>query len=132
MAIFASMSVATAERREPAPPSLSVVVPVFNEERNVRPMTEALAPPLAALGAPYEIIFVDDGSSDGTLRELRAVCEADARVRFVALRRNFGKAAALSVGFAEARGARVVTLDGDLQDGPREIPKLLARLDEGC
>ena len=81
---------------------------------------------------PYEIIFVDDGSSDGSLQILQDLYERDREhVRVIQFRRNFGKTAALTAGFARARGEIVVTLDADLQDDPSELPKLLAKLDEG-
>jgi glycosyltransferase involved in cell wall biosynthesis len=109
---------------------VSVIVPLFNEEQSLRPLYEELA---AALGpAPaWEVVFVDDGSTDGSYAELRRLHEAFANVRVVQLRRNFGKAAALSAGFQQARGEMVVTIDADLQDDPAEIPHLLAKLDEG-
>jgi len=111
--------------------SLSAVIPVFNEEASVRPLADALGATLGALGRPYEIIFVDDGSTDATPAALREAAASNPRVRVVALRTNVGKAAALSAAFAHARGEVVVTLDGDLQDDPTEIPKLLAALAAG-
>jgi glycosyltransferase involved in cell wall biosynthesis len=109
---------------------ISVVVPVHDEERSVRPLLEEIA---AALDArqPWEAVFVDDGSTDSTFAELTRLHDAHDNVRVVRLRRNFGKATALDAGFAEAAGEIVVTIDGDLQDDPAEIPRLLAKLDEG-
>lgn len=118
---------------EPVPPQLiSVVVPVFNEEESVEPLVGELREALARVGRPSEIIFVDDGSTDGTPAALdRLVSEHD-EVTVVTLRRNFGKAVALMAGFREARGEVVVTIDGDLQDDASEIPVLLAELDAGA
>jgi glycosyltransferase involved in cell wall biosynthesis len=110
---------------------ISVVVPVHNEERSVALLYDELRSALEPLGTPWEAIFVDDGSSDGTFGALTRLHNAQANVRVVRLRRNFGKAAALGAGFDQAQGDTVVTLDGDLQDDPAEIPRLLAKLDEG-
>src|SRR6266550_3076737 len=110
---------------------ISVVVPVHNEERSVALLYDELRSALEPLGTPWEAIFVDDGSSDGTFAALTRLHNAADNVRVVRLRRNFGKAAALVAGFDQAHGETVVTIDGDLQDDPAEIPRLLAKLDEG-
>jgi glycosyltransferase involved in cell wall biosynthesis len=110
---------------------ISVVVPVHDEERSVALLHEELAAALDPLGTPWEAVFVDDGSTDGTFGALTRLHAAHEHVRVVRLRRNFGKAAALQAGFEEARGEVVVTIDGDLQDDPAEIPRLLAKLEEG-
>jgi dolichol-phosphate mannosyltransferase len=110
---------------------ISVVVPVHNEERSVALLYDELRSALEPLGVPWEAIFVDDGSSDGTFGALTRLHSGVENVRVVRLRRNFGKAAALVAGFDQARGETVVTIDGDLQDDPAEIPRLLAKLDEG-
>lgn len=110
---------------------ISVVVPVHNEERTVALLLDELASTLDGLGCPWEAVFVDDGSTDGTFSALTRLHAGSERVRVVRLRRNFGKAAALQAGFAQACGEIVVTMDGDLQDDPAEIPRLLAKLDEG-
>ncbi len=110
---------------------ISVVVPVHNEERSVALLADELESALQPLGTPWETIFVDDGSTDGTYAALTRLHDAREDVRVVRLRRNFGKAAALAAGFAQARGEVIVTIDGDLQDDPAEIPHLLAKLDEG-
>jgi len=110
---------------------ISVVVPVFNEERSVALLVDELDSALQPVGTPWETIFVDDGSIDGTFAALTRLHAARDDVVVVRLRRNFGKAAALAAGFAQARGDVIVTLDGDLQDDPAEIPHLLAKLDEG-
>jgi glycosyltransferase involved in cell wall biosynthesis len=110
---------------------LSVVVPLFNEAPTVRALYDELCGALDPLGLAWEAIYVDDGSTDGSYAELtRLHAEVD-NVRVVRLRRNFGKAAALTAGFLQAAGHTIVTLDADLQDDPAEIPRLLARLDEG-
>ena len=110
---------------------ISVVIPVHNEERSVALLLDELDSALEPLGRPWEAVFVDDGSDDGTFSALTRLHAAADNVRVVRLRRNFGKAAALQAGFEEARGDVVVTIDGDLQDDPTEIPRLLAKLDEG-
>ena len=110
---------------------ISVVVPVHDEERSVALLYDELRSALEPLGAPWEAIFVDDGSTDGTFAALTRLHNAEQNVRVVRLRRNFGKAAALVAGFDQAQGETVVTIDGDLQDDPAEIPRLLAKLDEG-
>ena len=110
---------------------VSVVLPVLDEVESLGVLYRELTEVLEGLGRPYELIFVDDGSADGSFPLIEKLHRADARVRAVQLRRNFGKAAALAVGFREARGDVIVTLDADLQDDPAEIPRLLARLEEG-
>jgi len=110
---------------------ISVVVPVHNEERSVALLLDELGSALDGIGRPWEAVFVDDGSTDGTFSALTRLHAASDNVRIVRLRRNFGKAAALQAGFEEARGDVIVTIDGDLQDDPAEIPRLLAKLDEG-
>ncbi len=110
---------------------ISVVVPLFNEERSLETLYREIADALDQQGQPYEVIFVDDGSTDGSLAVLGQLHSETTNVIVVHLRRNFGKAAALQAGFHEARGDTVVTMDADLQDDPSEIPQLLAKLDEG-
>jgi glycosyltransferase involved in cell wall biosynthesis len=110
---------------------ISVVVPMHNEERSVALLYDELRSVFEPLDVPWEAIFVDDGSTDGTFAALTRLHSAAGNVRIVRLRRNFGKAAALVAGFDQARGEIVVTMDGDLQDDPAEIPRLLAKLDEG-
>jgi dolichol-phosphate mannosyltransferase len=110
---------------------ISVVVPVHDEERSVALLYDELRSALQPLDTPWEAIFVDDGSTDGTFSALTRLHDAETNVRVVRLRRNFGKAAALVAGFDQASGETVVTIDGDLQDDPSEIPRLLAKLDEG-
>jgi dolichol-phosphate mannosyltransferase len=110
---------------------ISVVVPVHDEERSVALLYDELRSALQPLDTPWEAIFVDDGSTDGTFAALTRLHDGETNVRVVRLRRNFGKAAALVAGFDQAAGDTVVTIDGDLQDDPSEIPRLLAKLDEG-
>ncbi len=110
---------------------ISVVVPVYNEERSVGLLYEELQAALDPLPDEWEVVYVDDGSTDDSFSALTRLHSRAGNVRVVRLRRNFGKAAALAAGFAEATGDIVVTLDGDLQDDPSEIPHLLAKLDEG-
>src|SRR5262249_43293914 len=111
--------------------ALSLVVPVYNEEESLRPLYETLTAQLAQGGQAYEIIFVDDGSSDASFTVLRALHEQDAHVRVVRFRRNFGKTPALVAGFQHARGEIIFTMDADLQDDPTEIPAFLEKLAEG-
>ncbi len=110
---------------------ISVVAPVYNEERSVVLLYEELQAALDPVAESWEAVYVDDGSTDGTFAALTRLHSRAANVRVVRLRRNFGKAAALAAGFAQAHGDIVVTIDGDLQDDPGEIPRLLAKLDEG-
>ncbi len=110
---------------------ISVVVPVRNEERSVALLHDELDSALEPLGTDWETIFVDDGSTDGTYAALTRLHAKGGNVTIIRLRRNFGKAAALAAGFARARGDVIVTIDGDLQDDPAEIPRLLVKLEEG-
>jgi glycosyltransferase involved in cell wall biosynthesis len=110
---------------------ISVVVPLLNEEHSLEALYQELASALEARDEPWEVVFVDDGSTDGSLGVLTRLHDESTNVVVVHLRRNFGKAAALQAGFLEARGDVVVTIDADLQDDPAEIPQLLAKLDEG-
>jgi len=110
---------------------ISVVVPVRDEERTVEPLYDELAAALGELGEPWEVVYVDDGSRDGTQAALARLHESSSNVRVVRMRRNAGKATALDAGFAVLEGDVVVTIDGDLQDDPAEIPRLLEKLDEG-
>jgi glycosyltransferase involved in cell wall biosynthesis len=110
---------------------ISVVVPVHDEDRSVELLYDELASALEPLGRPWEAVFVDDGSTDGSFAALTRLNDRASNVRVVRLRRNFGKAAALAAGFRHAQGDVVVTIDADLQDDPAEIPRLLAKLDEG-
>jgi glycosyltransferase involved in cell wall biosynthesis len=110
---------------------ISVVVPLLNEEQTLEALYDEIAQALERQGQPFEVVFVDDGSTDGSLAVLSQLTAETTNVVVVHLRRNFGKAAALQAGFQEAQGDVVVTIDADLQDDPAEIPQLLAKLDEG-
>ncbi|MDO8690170.1 MAG: glycosyltransferase family 2 protein [Dehalococcoidia bacterium] len=110
-------------------PKLSVIVPVYNERESLAPLYEQLEKALE--GDTYEIIFVNDGSWDGSAQALDTIQAANPRVRVIHFRRNFGKAAALAAGFKLSNGEMVITLDADLQDDPAEIPRLVATLEEG-
>jgi glycosyltransferase involved in cell wall biosynthesis len=110
---------------------ISVVVPVYNEEQSLRPLYDALTAALEHLGQSYEIVFVDDGSRDGSFATLEALHTQDSRIRVIRFRRNFGKTPALVAGFSHARGSIVFTMDADLQDDAEEMSKFLAKLDEG-
>jgi len=113
---------------ESVPVPLSVVVPVYNEEPNVDELYERIA---AVVTGPAEFIFVDDGSTDGTFARLERLAARDSRVVIIRFRRNFGQTAALSAGIDHATGPVIVPIDGDLQNDPADIPRLLAKLDEG-
>ncbi|HEY4033111.1 MAG TPA: glycosyltransferase family 2 protein [Ktedonobacteraceae bacterium] len=111
---------------------LSIVVPVMNEMQSVRLLFEKLSAQLEQVGQRYEIVFVDDGSTDDTFGALKKLHdEYPEVVRVIRFRRNFGKTAALVAGFSRCRGSIIFTMDGDLQDDPQEIPRFLAKLDEG-
>lgn len=107
-------------------PELSVVVPLRDEEMNVGPLYEELTRALVPMAIPYELILVEDGSTDGTFLKLAGIQRRDPRVRVLRFSRNFGQTAAFAAGFAHARGRFIATLDGDLQNDPADIPKLLA------
>jgi glycosyltransferase involved in cell wall biosynthesis len=110
---------------------ISVVVPLLNEEHSLEVLYREIADALDSQSQPFEVVFVDDGSTDGSMDVLTRLNAETTNVVVVHLRRNFGKAAALQAGFLEARGDVIVTIDADLQDDPAEIPQLLAKLDEG-
>jgi glycosyltransferase involved in cell wall biosynthesis len=114
-----------------AAPEISVFLPVFNEEPNLRPLHEKLDASLAQLGRSAEIIYVDDGSSDGSLSVLREIAARDDRVRVIALRRNYGQTPAMAAGIDAARGEVLIPMDADLQNDPADIARLLEKLDEG-
>jgi glycosyltransferase involved in cell wall biosynthesis len=116
---------------ETGAPTLSVVVPFYNEEHNVLEMLQRLTTELEKIGRPYEIIAVDDGSTDATFAKLRECFACYEHLRVVSFRRNFGQTAALSAGINMARGAVIITIDGDLQNDPADIPKLLDKINEG-
>jgi glycosyltransferase involved in cell wall biosynthesis len=115
---------------EPTEVEVSVLVPVKDEEATIRELATRVTAVLDRIGRSFELIFVDDGSADGTVQRIREAHAVDRRVKLVRLRRNFGKAAALSAGFDQCRGQIILTMDGDLQDDPDEIPRFLEALEE--
>jgi glycosyltransferase involved in cell wall biosynthesis len=117
--------------RTPHSPRLSVFLPVYNEEENLERLNEKLLQALAQLGCSFEIIYVDDGSSDRSLELLARFAAQEGRVRVLALRRNYGQTAAMSAGIHAARGEVLIPMDADLQNDPADIARLLAKLDEG-
>ncbi|MCS7023944.1 MAG: glycosyltransferase family 2 protein [Bryobacteraceae bacterium] len=110
---------------------ISIVIPIHNEEPAILPLYDRLTAVMEELRKPYEILFVDDASTDRSFELLANLVETDARLKVIRLRRNFGQTAALSAGFDEAQGDVIISLDGDLQHEPEDIPKLLAKLEEG-
>jgi glycosyltransferase involved in cell wall biosynthesis len=139
-----SVQIAAATRAASAPPpvaaaseataaevDISVLVPVLDEAETVEELGARVAAVLDSVGSRFEILFVDDGSRDGTAERVRAAHGRDPRVKLLRLRRNFGKAAALSAGVEHSSGRIVITMDGDLQDDPEEIPRLLGMLETG-
>jgi len=126
----------TLTRDETAPssgdaPEVSIFLPVYNEEPNLMPLHAKLDEALKALDRSAEIVYVDDGSTDGSLKILREIAEVDARVRVVALRRNYGQTAAMAAGIDAASGKVLIPMDADLQNDPADIKRLLQKLDEG-
>ncbi len=111
--------------------NISIVVPLYNEEESLRKLYDAVADAVKPLGREWEIIFVNDGSTDGSLEVLRSLHAEHGNVTVISLGRNLGKSAALAVGFREATGDAVITMDADLQDDPAEIPALLTEMDKG-
>lgn len=109
----------------------SIVVPFYNEQENIPPLYLKLTEVMDAIGEPYEMVFIDDGSRDNTYKVLEDIYEHDRRVNLVRLRRNFGQTAALKAGFDYSRGDVIISMDGDLQHDPVEIPQFLEKLEEG-
>ncbi|MDQ1707261.1 MAG: hypothetical protein QOJ88_472 [Pyrinomonadaceae bacterium] len=124
-----STELATSGRKET--PELSIFLPVYNEEPNLPPLHAKLDSALKTLGRTAEIIYVDDGSTDGSLRVLRELARGDERVRVVALRRNYGQTAAMAAGIDAASGDVLIPMDADMQNDPADIARLLDKLDEG-
>lgn len=110
---------------------VSVVIPVYNEKENIQRLNASLLGVLKTLDRPFEIIYVDDGSSDGTFSILQNICAESHYVKAIRFRRNFGQTAAMAAGFEYAKGATIVAMDGDMQNDPADIPRLLAKLEEG-
>jgi len=133
MKTYAAETLARAEQttEERERPELSIFLPVYNEEPNLPPLHAKLDHALRTLGRTAEIIYVDDGSTDGSLKVLRQIAQADERVRVVALRRNYGQTAAMAAGIDAATGDVLIPMDADMQNDPADIARLLAKLDEG-
>lgn len=110
---------------------LSIVIPLLNEQLNIRPLYGELAKVLAKIDGAHEILFIDDGSTDDSFNILLELRKTDERVRIIRFRRNFGQTAAIAAGFEHAKGNVIVTMDGDLQNDPNDIPKLLSKIEEG-
>lgn len=111
--------------------SLTVLVPLLNEEESLKPLVEAIYKAVSPLEIATEILFVDDGSKDKSLKIIKELKAQDNRIRCVSFRKNYGKSAALHIGFRESEGDVIITMDADLQDDPAEIPNLIAKLEEG-
>src|SRR5258707_11578230 len=109
---------------------LSIVIPIHNEEPSLLPLYDRLTSVLETVQRPYEILFVDDASTDRSFELLANLVETDSRLKVIRLRRNFGQTAALSAGFHEAKGKVIIAMDGDLQHDPDDISALLAKIDE--
>ncbi|HSW45005.1 MAG TPA: glycosyltransferase family 2 protein [Phycisphaerae bacterium] len=120
-----------AAQHDPVTCDLSVVIPIHNEEENVEPLYTELKEVLGGMGVSHEMVFVDDGSRDRSLEKLRAITKDDPHVTIVELRRNFGQTAAMAAGFDHAGGRVIVPIDGDMQNDPRDIAKLLVKMNEG-
>ncbi len=117
--------------RPPRKIDISVVVPLYNEEQSLMPLSLSIRDALDRMKSTYEVIFVDDGSTDDSIKILREIHRKNRRYKFISFRRNYGKSAALSVGFQQATGRIVVTMDADLQDDPNEIPRMIDKLETG-
>src|SRR5689334_7305982 len=112
-------------------PKYSIVVPFHNEQENLTLLYDRLKAVMEGVGDTFELVFVDDGSSDNTYRLLQEIAAIDSRVVVVRLRRNFGQTAALAAGFDHATGDRIIAMDGDLQHDPNDIPNFIEKLDAG-
>ncbi|OGU56414.1 MAG: glycosyl transferase family 2 [Ignavibacteria bacterium RBG_13_36_8] len=110
---------------------ISIIVPLLNEEESIRPLYFEIKKATKLISSDYEIIFVDDGSTDKSLFNIKELAKSDNRVKYISFRKNFGKSAALQTGFRSANGDAIITMDADLQDDPLEIPSLLQKLEEG-
>ncbi|UCD71354.1 MAG: glycosyltransferase family 2 protein [Syntrophobacterales bacterium] len=115
----------------PLSPEISIIVPIYNEAPNLQLLIESILDVMRPMGRPFELILVDDGSTDGGQQMLRAMKTDISELRVIFLRRNFGQSAAITAGFDYARGELIITMDGDLQNDPRNIPQMIAKLEEG-
>ena len=113
-------------------PELTVVIPVFNEAASLPALHREFTDALSSTGRSYELILVDDGSTDGSFEQLKTIQASDKHVRVIQFRRNFGQTAAFAAGFAMARGALIITADADLQNDPKDIPMMLDKVREGA
>jgi glycosyltransferase involved in cell wall biosynthesis len=111
--------------------SISIVIPLYNEEESLNLLTAEIRKDLSQINISYEVLFVDDGSNDKSLQVIKEICRTDKRFRYISFRKNYGKSAALQIGFKNVKGDVVITMDADLQDDPGEIPHLLKKLEEG-
>src|SRR5580700_5201450 len=109
----------------------SIVIPLFNEAENISPLYRQITAVMNTVGDVYEIVFIDDGSRDPTFKILLKICDEDSRVVVIRLRRNFGQTAALKAGFDYARGEIIISMDGDLQHDPAEIPLFIEKMKDG-
>jgi glycosyltransferase involved in cell wall biosynthesis len=122
--LFVDMALKTKEM-------ISVLIPVFNEGENILPLYDKLSSVFDHIAKDYEVIFIDDGSTDETMSLLRPICKKDPRIKFISLSRNFGQTAALSAGIDFSKGKIIIPMDGDLQNDPEDIPSLLRKIEEG-
>ena len=110
---------------------ISIVIPLFNEEESIYPLINEIKKVMTSMGIQFDVIFIDDGSKDLSLKKIKDICRTDKRFKYISFRKNYGKSAALQMGFKQISGDAVITMDADLQDDPKEIPNLLNKLDEG-
>ncbi|MFA3783682.1 glycosyltransferase family 2 protein [Melioribacteraceae bacterium 4301-Me] len=110
---------------------VSIVIPLFDEEESIFPLYQEIKKVLKNISSDYEVIFVDDGSNDKSLEHIKSLSKTDNHIRYISFRKNYGKSAALQIGFKYVTGDAVITMDADLQDDPNEIPNLLSKLEEG-
>lgn len=119
------------QRKKSSFRKISLVIPLFNEEESVIPLSHEIRKAISKVNIDYEVIFVDDGSSDSSLQKLKEISRTDNRFKYLSFRKNYGKSAALHIGFKQASGEVIITMDADLQDDPHEVPNLLNKLEEG-
>ncbi len=118
------------ENKKPFFKKISIVVPLYNEEESLKPLANEIRKTMKLVNIAYEVLFIDDGSNDKSLEIIKEISKADTRFKFISFRKNYGKSAALNVGFRAASGDAIITMDADLQDDPNEIPNLLKKLEE--